>query len=132
MMKVYPAFLQESTAPSNLTLNLTLSVKDNSTIINWDNQTLTSVRPDSACTPIYLNFSTRNVKDQTVTFGISALGNPNPFSSRYGLIGVSELLVQVRRCAEDCRICANSNYCIECKVLFVSNNQCVDSCGGLF
>lgn len=45
MMKVYAAFLQESSAPSNLTMNLILSVRDNSTVVNWDNQTLSNVRP---------------------------------------------------------------------------------------
>jgi proprotein convertase subtilisin/kexin type 5 len=130
--KLYPLFLINYTAALNEVLNISMTVTDNSTIPNSDSYNVTGLTFNSSCTPTYFNFSTRNINEQSITLSINPSFTNTAQNFSNGLVGLAELFIQVYRCSDDCRICANSNFCLECKQLFVSNNQCVDSCGGLF
>jgi hypothetical protein len=72
---------------------------------------------------VYFNFTTRNIKEQTVKIVLS--------DSQQSL-ALSEMLVQVYPCPSGCRLCFNGELCKECfPALFVSTDyRCVPSCVG--
>lgn len=72
---------------------------------------------------VYFNFTTRNIKEQTVEVVLN--------DSQQSL-ALSELLVQVYPCPSGCRLCFNGELCKEClPALFVSTDyRCVSSCVG--
>lgn len=100
------------------TVSITVTLSDNSS------KSYSVITSNSVviCQAIYYNFTSKNIKDQLVSVIINA-------NSR---IGMSELLVQLYRCDSSCRLCYNSEQCIECYgSWFISSNVCVASCLGL-
>ena len=95
-------------------------MKDNAT--NQYSYTISDIQDQSSliCSHIYFEAQTKLVKDQDLTLdfiaSIDSSSNAgytaDDFS--FGIIGYSEILLEVYKCSAECRICSNSNYCLEC------------------
>lgn len=84
---MYPLYLLNYVPTATDALTVSLSIADNAT--NSDSYNLTGLKLNSSCTPLYLNFSTRNINEQSIVLTITGTLNNNSSNFPYGSIGLT-------------------------------------------